>query len=660
MTILNLPGRVLLMVDDPDSMRSQLAGEDLPLTMLGALRHDISTDEITTVLACSYYDERLGDHVYSGVTTKGLRPIEQGGVKAGGFSVTVAGRRYGKGSSREHSPAAELHAGIRLVIAESFERIYRQNADNVGLFTSTDFSLVERIRRGEPIQLDELVASRDSLAAEILRAGGLIQYGLKHIATADAQGTTPQVEADSSSTPRTLAHKILARNVVATKGTTGRLVPGEGAFVKTDWRFIIESYTGMAAHRMHAAFGRPLKLAQPQTILGFAEHFPYIAQSAAHIKGNLVQAMRQLYSSHQEFVTDYGIRNHGYLEGGEGSEGICHPMMAERYALPGQLIVGTDSHTPHSGAIGCLAFGVGTTDMANAMLTGVSRLTVPETLRVNFDGTLPAGISGKDLALMLLSQPEIKSGAGVGMVFEFGGACVRRLSIDERTTLTNMAAELGGFTGIVEPDDETVKFLKERRGIDFELEPWMRSDEGAFYARVITLDCSDMSPMVAAPGDPGNSVPLKSIDLRPKIDIAFAGTCTGGKRGDFDTYFSVLSWAAQRGLRVAPNVKFYLQYGTGAVREYCEERGYLSVFEKVGAIVLQPACGACAALGPGQSTSAEQVTVSAQNRNWPGRSGPGSIWLAGPATVAASAIAGELASFEELQGSVDALPAESP
>lgn len=134
--------------------------------------------------------------------------------------------------------------------------------------------------------------------------------------------------------------------------------------------------------------------------------------------------------------------------------------------------------------------------------------------------------------------------------------------------------------------------------------------------------------------------------------VAYGGSCTAGKREDFDHYHAVLAWAAQRGLRVAPGVQLYLQFGTAAVRDYCTERGYLAAFEAVGAELLQPACGACANCGPGSSTQSDQVTVSAINRNFPGRSGPGQVWLASPPTVAASAIAGRLCSFEALQASV--------
>jgi 3-isopropylmalate/(R)-2-methylmalate dehydratase large subunit len=298
-----------------------------------------------------------------------------------------------------------------------------------------------------------------------------------------------------------------------------------------------------------------------------------------------------------------------------------------------------------------VAFGVGSTDMANAFVTGAVRFTMPEVLRIEVDAPLPPGVSAKDLVLHLLALPALRAGAGVGRVFEFGGAGVRALSIDERATLTNMTAELGGFTGIVEPDDETLRFLRERRDVEVSLEPWMRSDPGARYADVIRVDRARLSPFVAQPGDPGRGMPLAAIAAaqRPRIDIAYGGSCTAGKRGDFEQYHQVLAWASERGLRVAEGVQLFLQFGSSDVQVWCRDQGWLDTFGSVGAELLQPACGACANCGPGASERAEQVTVSAINRNFPGRSGPGQVWLASPATVAASAIAGEIVSFAELQ-----------
>ena len=227
-------------------------------------------------------------------------------------------------------------------------------------------------------------------------------------------------------------------------------------------------------------------------------------------------------------------------------------MVAERYALPGQLIVGTDSHTPHSGALGCVAYGVGTTDMANAFVTGAVRLTMPESLRVDIGGPLPAGVTAKDVVLHLLALPALRAGVGVGKVFEFGGPAVRAMSIDERATLTNMVAELGGFTGIVAPDDETQRFLRERRGIEFD----DRAVDAQRCRRATTpTRCALDGTRAVADGGraratPATASPLHTLAERPQLDIAYGGSCTAGKREDFDHYHAVLHWAAERGLRV--------------------------------------------------------------------------------------------------------------
>ncbi|HEX6707020.1 MAG TPA: aconitase family protein [Albitalea sp.] len=642
--------RLLFLSDDPACVRAQLAGEAVSLDAARPLRDDISTDEISPLPAMVHFDATLGRHPYTGFKAGDALPIARDAIRDAGIEVVVAGKRYGKGSSREHSVVAERAAGVRLVIAESFERIYRQNADNVGLLTSTDFGLIERIQRGEAIDLEELLAGRDALAASIVRAGGLLKHG-------QAMRPVPAAPVEAGA-PQTLFHKIVARHALATADTPASLQTGDGGFVRADWRFIHEYYTGMCAHLLDSAFDDTPVLHERESIVTFEDHLSYVHRSPVHVGQGLVGGVLALSRAHRAFAARFGLREHGYLRAGldagdpgnSGSQGISHAIMAEQYALPGQLVVGTDSHTPHSGALGCVAFGVGTTDIANAFVTGAVRITVPAVLRVELEGTLPAGVAAKDVALHLLADPAIRVGAGVGKVFEFAGSVLRALSTDERATLTNMTAELGGFTGMVEPDQETLRFLKERRGVEMRLEPWMKSDEDAPYAGRIRIDCSTLSPMVARPGDPGRGLALRELGERVKVDIAYGGSCTAGKREDFDQYHAVLAWAADHGLRVPEGVTLYLQFGTVAVRDYCVEQGYLAAFEAVGAELLQPACGACANCGPGASTVSEQVTVSAINRNFPGRSGPGQVWLASPATVAASAIAGELMSFEELRG----------
>ncbi len=685
---LNAPLRVLYLSQDPALIRRQLAGETLSREQAGPLRDDVSTDEITPVHILSHYDDTLGDFAHTGLRCGSNNPIARRALRQAGFAVLVAGRRYGKGSSREHSPTAEKLAGVQLVIAESFERIYRQNADNIGLFTSTDFGLLARIERGEAITLADLVQGREALAASVLGAGGLLRWGQQHLQTSpvgaapspglaaavgrrlqprhEARAKAPHVGAEATDLqlerteanagPQTLFEKILTRHRLTAPHTPEQPQPGDGLFVQADWRFIHEYYTGMADTLLRRALGDDFTLQRPEQIVVFEDHTSYVDESPAHVRGGLIVNMHAMSQAQRDFAARHDLRMHRTLTDaevllGDGSNvaGISHAMVAEHYALPGQVVVGTDSHTPHSGALGCVAFGVGTTDMANAFVTGAVRVTLPECVRVELQGQLPAGVTAKDLMLHLLATPYIRGGSGVGKVFEFAGDGITHLSTDERATLTNMCAELGGLTGIVAPDAETVRFLKERRGVDFALQAWMHSDESAHYAHQMTVDLNTLSPMVAHPGDPGQGLALSDLHERVRIDIAYGGSCTAGKREDFDHYHAVLAWGLAQGLKVPEGVQVFLQYGTTAVRDYCVTKGYDKTFAALGVRILQPSCGACANCGPGSSTDASQVTVSAINRNFPGRSGPGQVWLASPPTVMASALAGELISFEDLQ-----------
>jgi len=635
-------GRILILGTASDAVAKQLAGYDVSLAEAGELRTDVSTDEITPLQVMLNYDEKLAQFAHTGLVINGERPVAENALVDANIAVIVAGRRYGKGSSREHSPFAELSAGIRLVIAESFERIYRQNCDNLGIFTSTDFGLIDRIRAGEDIPIEELVADRDSLAADILRAGGLLAYGQVKL-----KGAKRLV--DNGTSPKTLAQKIISRFALNVDGLAWKMEPGTGGFVQADYRFIIEYYCPMAVHMLVKAFGHPLDLEAPDTIILFEDHLSYAHRSPTHVRLGLLDGVNALSAAHRQFADAYSLKNHGWLMGEEGSEGISHAMMIERYALPGRIVVGTDSHTPHSGALGCFAFGVGTTDMANAFMTGAIRLNMADSLLVRLEGERGNGVTAKDIALSLLALPFIRDGGGLGQIFEFVGPVIDAMSIDERATLTNMVAELGGLTGICAPDLETVRFLKERRGIEFEIEDWMHSDADAFYAHEIVLNCSDVGPMLARPGDPGNGLSLSELENPVPVQIAYGGSCTAGKREDFDHYFEVAKWARDRQMRVADGVKLYLQCGTLDVRQYCIDQGYLDTFEAIGAELLGPACGACGQCGPGVTEEANQTVVSAINRNFAGRGGPGQVWLASPPTVVASALAGEILSFDDLK-----------
>ena len=337
-------GRLLLLSSRVEDIRAQLNGANLTLRHCAPLRDNVSTDEITPVTVMLVYDARLGHYAHVGYKVEGELPIGVDAVKNGGFEVIVAGERYGKGSSREHSPLAEKSAGIRLIVARSFERIYRQNCDNLGILTTTDFSILDRIAAKETIPLEKFLEGRDEVTQDVIRSGGLLPYSKAHLARKQPARTA---EVGRGSRPLTLAEKIIARHKVM---PAGEIKPGDGLFLSADWRFSHDYFTGMAAHFMHEAFGSETTVERPQEIVAFVDHLVLAGQSFPHVKDNLVPDVRDLHGAHRRFVETYGVRAHGELPGEAGSEGICHQMMAEQYALPGQVVVGTDSHTPHSGS----------------------------------------------------------------------------------------------------------------------------------------------------------------------------------------------------------------------------------------------------------------------------------------------------------------------
>ncbi|MGI9078449.1 MAG: aconitase family protein [Gemmatimonadaceae bacterium] len=657
-----LSGRVLFLTEDPSLIRRQLEGEDLrfdPATPVGsplhpALRDNISTDEITPAYICYYFDATLGDFPYLGFKAGNEFPIERGSVRKSGFVCSVSGKRRGKGSSREQSPYAELTAGIKLVIAESIERIYLENCQNLGVLASTDFSLIERVRQGEEIPLSVFTEGEGGISRGIIEHGGLFNY---NVARLQGKALVPALKTPHR--PMTIAEKILARHWVtdASAGQSGvsAVRPGDQGFVRTDLRFSHEYVTPMAAIFFEELVGKQEPVNDPSSILFFRDHLTFLDQvmRPEHVEMGLLDVANQLEAKQRTFATEKGIKLYGELEKranihgalvSQGSEAICHSKILEAHALPGQVIIGSDSHTPHAGAVGCIAFGVGTTAIFNSWITRDVRVEVPRSFKVNVRGRKPANVTAKDFMLEMLRHPYIKNGDAIGQIVEYAGDAVASLSVDERATMTNMAAEVGAFTGIIAPDDRTVDYLVAQRGMSAieagALCDGLFSDAGAEYVKVIEIDAAALRPMVALPGDPGNGIYVDELEHEVPVNIAYAGSCTAGKKEDMDMYASVFREAAELGKQVA--VRTYIQCGSRDVYQYCKERGYDEIFQQVGATFIEPSCGACINAGPGVSRTRDEVTISAINRNFPGRSGPGQLYLASPYTVAASALAGRI------------------
>lgn len=624
--------KILYLTEDPALMRRQLEGHHLQ-TIPPGLADSVSTDEITPAWTCFWYDETLGVHSHVGFRNG---TVQRGDLKRAGFEVIVSGFSRGSGSSRETAPFSERCAGVRLLIARSFEPIYRQNCHNIGLFTSTDFGLIQRVERGEAIPVEELVAGTDALSALTVRSGGLFALTERR-----RRGEIELPPVGSSVKPMTLAEKIIRNH--ASERSTHAVAPGDSLYCRADIRFTHDYVTAMAASLFHTAFGPHAKISGVDSVYAFRDHLTALAEimPTARRHEGLLDLADNLATQQQSFCLRHGISLYDELKPG-AAQAICHNAVLEDLALPNQIVIGTDSHTCTAGAVGCLALGVGATAMANAWFSGEVQLKVPETVLVKLTGHPPWETTAKDIMLRVMSSDYFASGDESGKILEFSGPTVEAMNIDERATLTNLAVEAGGLTGIVAADHTTTQYLRDARlQLDFNETP-MQSDVDADFAHVLELDVSDLEPMVATPGDPRNGIPISELDRSVTVDIAYGGSCTGGKLSDIAFYAEVLEEALRRGYRVHPRVNLYLQFGSQSIKRKALRRGYLDIFREAGATLLEPACGACIRAGPGVSETGEQVTISAANRNYPGRSGPGQVYLASPRVVAASAIAGEI------------------
>src|SRR5712672_857533 len=649
-------GRILFLTEDTSLIRQQLeatgnearalenelaqrlSNDDLPLM------NNISTDEITPGWVCFYYDETLGQYVYVGMRDGAVKKDE---VKSGGFAVVVSGLSKDCGSSRETAPYAEKWAGVQLVIAESIEKIYGQNSQNIGLLTSTDFGLIGRIRRGEEIALDEFTKGLDPISQSIVEHGGLFNYNKARLA-----GEVSPPPLATLPRPMNIVEKIIARHAFVKAGTVGveSVKPGDALFAVADVRFSHEYVTPMAASLFVQGLRPDARVTEPESVFAFRDHLTFLGKvmSPKHREMGLLEKAEGLATTQESFTDKQGIKLYGENPEG-GSEAICHNAVVEDLALPGQIVIGTDSHTCMAGVLGCFAFGVGSTDMANAWFAKDIRIRVPETVRYVLKGRKRADVAAKDVMLFILASDYMKTSKGIGKVLEFAGEDLMNWSMDERATLTNMSVEAGGFTGIIEPDESTLDYIVKMRGLDPDSvrDGFVYSDPDAEYAATFEINLDQIHPMVALPGDPRNGIPIDQLTEEVRIDAAYGGSCTGGKMADMDMYARVLQNALEQGKRVAPGVHHYLQFGSQKINQYAREKGYIEIFTEAGAELIDPSCGACINAGPGASQTAETVTVSAQNRNFPGRSGPGKLYLASPYVVAASAIAGKIVEPDE-------------
>lgn len=388
-----------------------------------------------------------------------------------------------------------------------------------------------------------------------------------------------------------------------------------------------DAIAGPVGNLFYQQFGKQARVWDANRLVLVADHF---------IQINDIRPDPKAVQMHQEmvaFAQEQNCRLFDVVSPGDAA-GICHVLLPEQGLVsPGMVIAGTDSHSCTYGAFGCFSTGVGTTDMANLLATGDLWLRVPATLRFELNGTLPAGISAKDIMLFILGQ--IGCDGAIGKVMEFHGDVIAQLPIDERMTLSNMVVECGAVCGLIPPDDLTWNYTQNRSPI-YQVEPLV-ADAAAEYERIYRFDLSSLTPQVACPPKPDRVVPVHQLK-EIAITQAFIGSCTGGKLFDLAQAAEVL-----RDRTIAAGVNLYVVPASQAVRQQAAELGYLKILEAAGAQILKTGCGACINAGQGV-LGQQQVGIYATNRNFKGRSGDPTAqnYLASPRVVAISAVRGKI------------------
>ncbi|MGQ9622208.1 MAG: 3-isopropylmalate dehydratase large subunit [Candidatus Caldatribacteriaceae bacterium] len=408
---------------------------------------------------------------------------------------------------------------------------------------------------------------------------------------------------------KTMAEKIFERKA-------GRPVrPGEIVVASVDWAMGQDGTTPLAIQSFEEMEGK--QVFNPERVVFVIDHN---APSP-------LEAVSRLHDLMRSFARKFGVRIF------EVGEGVCHELMMSRgLVVPGDLVVGADSHTCTYGAIGAFSTGVGSTELAVVIMTGKLWFKVPESIRLNLLGTLPRGVYAKDVILHIASI--LGADGATYKALEFHGPVIEALSVEERATITNMAVEVGAKVGLVPPDAKTIHWVRERTDRSFEP---VVPDPDASYTQVINVDCSTLVPQVAFPHQVDNVRPVTEAEGVP-IQEAFVGTCTNGRVPDLAVVAGIL-----KGREVHPGVRLIVAPASRETFLSALKKGWVEDIVKAGGVFVPPGCGPCVGTHQGIPGDGWNV-ISTANRNFRGRMGnrESSIYLASPATVAASAIEGKI------------------
>ena len=414
---------------------------------------------------------------------------------------------------------------------------------------------------------------------------------------------------------RNLAEKILSNHIVE-----GELRKGSSIGIKID-QTLTQDSTGTMAYLQLEAMG--IDKVKTKRSVAFVDH-------------NMLQQGFENADDH-EFIKTVASKHGVYFS--KPGNGVCHQVFLERFAVPGETLIGSDSHTPTAGAVGMLAMGAGGLDVALAMAGGAYYINVPKVCKVNIIGSFKPIVTGKDVVLEVLRRLTVKG--GVSKIFEYGGEGIKNLSVPQRATITNMGAELGATTSIFPSDERTLEFFK-AQGRE---EDWFefKADEDAVYDEEITIDLNTLEPLAAMPHSPDNVKKVSEIG-KIKVDQVAIGSCTNSSYEDLMKVAKIL-----KGKKVHPDVSLVIAPGSRQVMEMIARNGALADIISSGARILENGCGPC--IGMGQAPGTNGVSLRTFNRNFYGRSGTLSakVYLVSPETAAVSAIKGVLTDPRELE-----------
>jgi 3-isopropylmalate/(R)-2-methylmalate dehydratase large subunit len=629
-----LKGKILHLTEDSAEIRNQLDGGQLERKP-DDYHFGVNTDAMISGSACTkgYTPEVLGPYFLENFQ----ETVRESDVQSGGFQVIVGGDAYGTGSSREAAVVAHQGAGIELVVARSFQRIFQENMVYCGLPFSTDFSILDQLEAGDEISIESLIEVLPDFFRAVAERGGLLPYG-----TALLNGEVePSYDTAVERRPLNVVEKIVSRHTWVGDGKPfgASVKPGMQVLCRAGFRGMHEYTAGMVMKIYEKEWGEvPVK--NPDLVAAFEDHFVLLSHDAVQdsVQGARLAPAQKLAQEMVDVCERYGLRLHG--PGRDLPGGVCHRIVVEDYALPGTIAVLTDSHTPTAGVLNTFAFGVGSTAMSFALRTGLIPVTVPKVVRVVVEGDAGGIVSPKDLILHLIGDPyfreeQWRSSATDTCVMQLGGSGLNQWNVDELSVLTNMSVEGGLMTGILEPCQPISDFLAVRRGVDVQ-DMLIYPDENAEYVRTIHVDLKNIPVTVATPGDSRNRSPLSDVGVVPIQNVVIA-SCTGGSFADLRAAAEVLN-----GRALAEGVRLTVTPSSTEVAIEAEEAGYLTVFKEAGGLVTPPGCGSCIGNGPGIPNPGE-TTASTTNRNFDRRMGaPGPVYLVSPAVAAASAVTGQL------------------